>query len=73
MTRLTPAQQKNAIAAIRDIIEMDELHEPEGSDVDSFLRSFGTHGSLAGDVAVYSGNELHHVHTKKVGKLPGNL
>lgn len=66
MTRLTQSNQKNAISAIKDIIEMDKSRDPKGEDVKFLLESMGTHGVLTEKAAVYADDGLCHVHTKIV-------
>ncbi|NLN43083.1 MAG: hypothetical protein GX152_02495 [Methanosarcina sp.] len=46
MTRITTYSHKNVLSVIMDIIEMDHFREPELDEVQFFLESTGTHGSV---------------------------
>lgn len=46
MTRITIHSHKNVLSVIMDIIEMDHFREPELDEVQFFLESTGTHGSV---------------------------
>lgn len=52
MTRITNHLHKNVLSVIMDIIEMDHFREPELEEVQFFLESTGTHGSVVNEAAV---------------------
>jgi hypothetical protein len=52
MTRMTNHLHKNVLSVIMDIIEMDHFREPELDEVQFFLESTGTHGSVVNETAV---------------------
>jgi hypothetical protein len=52
MTRITNHLHKNVLSVIMDIIEMDHFREPELEEVQFFLESTGTHGSMVHENAV---------------------
>lgn len=52
MTRITNRLHKNVLSVIMDILEMDHFHEPELEEVQFFLESTGTHGSIVNENAV---------------------
>jgi hypothetical protein len=52
MTRITNHLHKNVLSVIMDILEMDHFHEPELEEVQFFLESTGTHGSIVHENAV---------------------
>ncbi len=52
MTRITNHLHKNVLSVIMDIIEMDHFREPELDEVQFFLESTGTHGSVVKGTAV---------------------
>jgi len=52
MTRITNHLHKNVLSVIMDIIEMDHFREPELDEVQFFLESTGTHGSVVNETAV---------------------
>jgi len=52
MTRITNHLHKNVLSVIMDIIEMDHFREPELEEVQFFLESTGTHGSVVNETAV---------------------
>lgn len=52
MTRITNHLHKNVLSVIMDIFEMDHFREPEGEEVQFFLESTGTHGSIVDETAV---------------------
>ena len=52
MTRITDHLHKNVLSVIMDIIEMDHFREPELEEVQFFLESAGTHGSVVRENAV---------------------
>jgi len=52
MTRITNHLHKNVLSVIMDIIEMDHFREPELEEVQFFLESTGTHGSIVNENAV---------------------
>jgi hypothetical protein len=51
MTRITNHLHKNVLSVIMDIIEMDHFREPELDEVQFFLESTGTHGSVVNEAA----------------------
>ncbi len=51
MTRITNHLHKNVLSVIMDIIEMDHFREPELEEVQFFLESIGTHGSIVNETA----------------------
>ncbi len=51
MTRITNHLHKNVLSVIMDIIEMDHFREPELDEVQFFLESIGTHGSIVNETA----------------------
>jgi len=51
MTRITTHLHKNVLSVIMDIIEMDNFREPELDEVQFFLESTGTHGSVVNEAA----------------------
>ena len=51
MTRITTHLHKNVLSVIMDIIEMDHFREPELDEVQFFLESTGTHGSVVNETA----------------------
>lgn len=51
MTRITNHLHKNVLSVIMDIIEMDHFREPELEEVQFFLESAGTHGSVINETA----------------------
>jgi hypothetical protein len=51
MTRITNRLHKNVLSVIMDIIEMDHFREPELEEVQFFLESTGTHGSVVNENA----------------------
>jgi hypothetical protein len=51
MTRITNHLHKNVLSVIMDILEMDHFHEPELDEVQFFLESTGTHGSIVNENA----------------------
>lgn len=53
MTRITPSTDKNVFSVIMDILEMDHFREPEQEEVQNFLESTGTHGSIVGEETLY--------------------
>lgn len=52
MTRITNHLHKNVLSVIMDILEMDHYREPEIEEVQFFLESTGTHGSIVNETAV---------------------
>ena len=52
MTRITNHLHKNVLSVIMDIFEMDHFREPEIEEVQFFLESAGTHGSIVNETAV---------------------
>lgn len=52
MTRITNHLHKNVLSVIMDILEMDHFREPEIEEVQFFLESTGTHGSIVNETAV---------------------
>ena len=52
MTRITNHLHKNVLSVIMDILEMDHFREPELEEVQFFLESTGTHGSIVNETAV---------------------
>ena len=52
MTRITNRLHKNVLSVIMDILEMDHFREPELEEVQFFLESTGTHGSIVHENAV---------------------
>jgi hypothetical protein len=52
MTRITPNLHKNVYSVIMDIFEMDHFREPEVEEVQLFLESTGTHGSIVNETAL---------------------
>jgi hypothetical protein len=52
MTRITNHLHKNVLSVIMDILEMDHFREPELEEVQFFLESAGTHGSIVNENAV---------------------
>ncbi|HII00647.1 TPA: hypothetical protein HA351_02990 [Methanosarcinaceae archaeon] len=52
MTRITNPLHKNVFSVIMDIFEMDHFREPEPEEVQFFLESTGTHGSLVSESAL---------------------
>jgi hypothetical protein len=52
MTRITNHLHKNVLSVIMDILEMDHFREPELEEVEMFLESAGTHGSMVHENAV---------------------
>ena len=52
MTRITNHLHKNVLSVIMDILEMDHFREPELEEVQFFLESTGTHGSMVHENAV---------------------
>ncbi len=52
MTRITNHLHKNVLSVIMDILEMDHFREPELEEVEFFLESAGTHGSMVHENAV---------------------
>jgi len=52
MTRITNHLHKNVLSVIMDIFEMDHFREPEIEEVQFFLESTGTHGSIVNETAV---------------------
>lgn len=52
MTRITNHLHKNVLSVIMDIIEMDHFREPELEEVQIFLESTGTHGSVVNENAL---------------------
>jgi hypothetical protein len=52
MTRITNHLHKNVLSVIMDILEMDHFREPELEEVQFFLESTGTHGSIVHENAV---------------------
>ena len=52
MTRITNRLHKNVLSVIMDILEMDHFREPELEEVQFFLESAGTHGSIVNENAV---------------------
>ncbi len=52
MTRITNHLHKNVFSVIMDIFEMDHFREPEPEEVQLFLESTGTHGSLVNESAL---------------------
>lgn len=52
MTRITNRLHKNVLSVIMDILEMDHFHEPELEEVQFFLESTGTHGSIVNENVV---------------------
>jgi len=57
MTRITNRLHKNVLSVIMDILEMDHFREPELDEVQFFLESTGTHGSIVHEKCC--GNELY--------------
>ncbi|WP_292389280.1 hypothetical protein [Methanosarcina sp. UBA5] len=51
MTRITTHLHKNVLSVIMDIIEMDHFREPELDEVQLFLETAGTHGSVVDQTA----------------------
>ena len=51
MTRITTHLHKNVLSVIMDIIEMDNFREPGLDEVQFFLESTGTHGSVVNETA----------------------
>lgn len=51
MTRITNHLHKNVLSVIMDIIEMDHFREPGLDEVQYFLESTGTHGSVVSETA----------------------
>ena len=51
MTRITDHLHKNVFSVIMDILEMDHFREPEVEEVQLFLESTGTHGSIVNESA----------------------
>lgn len=51
MTRITHQLHKNVFSVIMDIFEMDHFREPELEEVELFLESTGTHGSIVDEGA----------------------
>ncbi|BBL66415.1 hypothetical protein [Methanosarcina mazei] len=52
MTRITDHLHKNVLSVIMDIFEMDHFREPEVEEVQLFLESTGTHGSIVDETAL---------------------
>ena len=52
MTRITDHLHKNVFSVIMDIFEMDHFREPEVEEVQLFLESTGTHGSVVNEGAL---------------------
>lgn len=52
MTRITDHLHKNVFSVIMDIFEMDHFREPEVEEVQLFLESTGTHGSIVDETAL---------------------
>ncbi|MCQ1534119.1 hypothetical protein FTO70_00090 [Methanosarcina sp. KYL-1] len=52
MTRITSQSHKNVFSVIMDIFEMDHFREPEMEEVQFFLESTGTHGSIVNENAL---------------------
>jgi hypothetical protein len=52
MTRITNHLHKNVLSVIMDILEMDHFREPGLEEVQFFLESAGTHGSIVNENAV---------------------
>ncbi len=52
MTRITNHLHKNVFSVIMDIFEMDHFREPELEEVQFFLESTGTHGSMVSESAL---------------------
>ena len=52
MTRITNRLHKNVLSVIMDILEMDHFREPELEEVQFFLESTGTHGSIVHENAL---------------------
>jgi hypothetical protein len=52
MTRITNQANKNVLSVIMDIFEMDHFREPETEEVQLFLESMGTHGSIVNENAL---------------------
>lgn len=52
MTRITNHLHKNVLSVIMDIFEMDHFREPEIEEVQFFLESTGTHGSIVNETVV---------------------
>jgi hypothetical protein len=52
MTRITDHLHKNVFSVIMDIFEMDHFREPEVEEVQLFLVSTGTHGSIVNESAL---------------------
>ena len=52
MTRITNRLHKNVYSVIMDIFEMDHFREPEVDEVQLFLESTGTHGSIVDETAL---------------------
>ena len=49
MTRITNHLHRNVFSVIMDIFEMDHFREPEQDEVQFFLESTGTHGSIVNE------------------------
>lgn len=52
MTRIINHLHKNVYSVIMDIFEMDHFREPEVDEVQLFLESTGTHGSIINETAL---------------------
>jgi hypothetical protein len=52
MTRITDPRKRNAISVLQDIFEMNNMREPVSEEVDSLLKTMGTHASLVEDGAL---------------------
>lgn len=52
MTRITHQLHQNVLSVIMDIFEMAHFREPEQEEVDFFLESTGTHGSIVDEGAL---------------------
>jgi predicted SAM-dependent methyltransferase len=52
MTRITNHLHKNVFSVIMDIFEMDHFREPELEELQFFLESTGTHGSIVRESAL---------------------
>ena len=64
MTRITDHLHKNVLSVIMDIFEMDHFREPEVEEVQLFLESTGTHGSIV-DETLWIWTAVHPQNTAR--------